>query len=40
MATAKRLLPLSKVVGLKQTRKSSENEQAAGYAQFEKVWAG
>ena len=25
---------------LKQARKSSEDAQAAGYAQFEKVWAG
>ena len=25
---------------LKQARKSSEDAQAAGYARFEKVWAG
>ena len=25
---------------LKQARKSSEDAQATGYAQFEKVWAG
>ena len=28
------------LVELKQARKSSEDAQAAGYARFEKVWAG
>ena len=27
-------------VRIEQARKSSEDAQAAGYAQFEKVWAG
>ena len=28
------------VTQIEQARKSSEDVQAAGYAQFEKVWAG